>query len=255
MDIIIIIVGIVVFLLLFFLQGRMFLYNLKVVGDSVVVDVVTAGDFKRDTPQKIPVIIDLDDSEKNDKMHQTLKSTEYEPFFVSGYSMLLANIRSNNIVLIKKDNKLTPETPLPCVVVLERDVKSLKRAEEENDFAKYKLRRAWLVCGIANCQEEVLDSILLSNEFRNLFEEHKRYFMSHQRMKDDFFRYRMKKYMEDYPDCQDESSPYHQVVVSTTWHSNPSTQHTETYNKVTFSIHPLVLVKGIVEKTLATETN
>ena len=254
MDIIIVI-GIVVFLLLFFLQGRMFLYNLKVVGDSVVVDVVTAGDFKRDTPEKIPVIIDLDDSEKNDKMRQTLKNKEYEPFLVSGYSMLLANIQSNNFVLIKKGNKLTPETQLPCVVVLERDVKSLKRAEEENDFAKYKLRRAWLVCSIADCQENGLDSILSSEEFKKLFEDNKRYFMSHQEMKDDFLEYRMKKYIEDYPYCKDVSSPYHQVVVSTTWHSNPSTQHTETYNKVTFSIHPLVLVKGIVAKTIATETN
>lgn len=253
---IVLVIGIMLFLLLFSYLVYSFVSSIKMAADPRLCYVAAAGDVKRDTPLSRSLVIDYQCSKQKDEIRLLLNDKKYDSLVVSGYSMLLADIRSNNIVLVNKDNKLTRETKFPCVVALERDKKALQRAAEENDFARYKLRRAWKICSILECQDSsYLDSILSCEKFKELNSDHMEFFMTHNEMKKDFMEYRMNKYKNDYPNCEDASSPYHQVVISTTLHANPLTRHPETYNKVTFSIHPLVLVKGIVEKAITTETN
>ena len=253
----IIILGTLLFGILFILQSARFWKNVTVASHFSMVDIAAAGDIKKNTPMNRPLILDL--SPKDDamsKLQATLQDERYVRYIVSGYSMLLANIHTNDVVLADAQDKLTKDSKFPCVVVLKRDAKALSRAAEEKDFAKFKLRRAWTVCTIKDVQEngeKILDAILSMNEFAGLKESHGENFMTNYEMKKDFYEYRMKNYKEDYPQCEDPSSPYFQIVISTTLHANPATHHPETFNKVTFSIHPLILVQGIVKKSFRTE--
>lgn len=245
-----IIIGLLAIFVLFSYQGVMFWKKVSVASHPFFVDIVAAGDVKKDTPQTRPLILDLDGSEQNAKLKTILESDNYIRFLVNGYSMLLANIHTNDIVLVDPAKKLKDDCQCPCVVVLKRDEKALQRARKEKDYAEYKLRRAWIICSITDNIDSKLEEILSSQDFLSLKDKHGEHFMTNAEMIEDFKEYRMQKYVNDYPNCNDVTSSFHRVVISTTLHANPNTQHSATYNKVTFSIHPLVLVQGIVEKTL-----
>jgi hypothetical protein len=249
----IICIGLLVFFVLFSYQGVMFWQKISVASHPLFVNIVAAGDVKRGTPQRRPLILDLDNSEQNAELKSILEGEKYSRYLVSGYSMLLANIHTNDIVLVDPTIELKDDSQCPCVVVLKRDEKALQRAKEENDFAEYKLRRAWIICSITDNIDSKLEKILSSPDFLSLKDKHGAHFLTNAEMIEDFKKYRMQKYDNDYPNCNDVTSPYHKVVISTTLHANPNTQHSATYNKVTFSIHPLILVQGIVEKTLRTQ--
>ena len=257
MNMLIIILGSLLFGILFILQSVKFWKSVTVASHFSMVDIAAAGDIKKNTPMNRPLILDLDPKDDTmSKFQATLQDKRYVRYIVSGYSMLLANIHTNDIVLADAQTKLTKDSKFPCVVVLKRDEKALSRAAEEKDFAKFKLRRAWTVCTIKDVKdngEKILDAILSMNEYTSLKESNGEKFMTHNEIKKDFYEYRMKKYKEDYPQCEAPSSSYFQIVISTTFHANPATRHPETFNKVTFSIHPLILVQGIVKKSFRTE--
>lgn len=248
---IVIAISLVIFATLFISLVLSFLKSVKVAANPIMCKVAAAGDIKRNTPSSKSLIMDVSaSSDIRKEFNASLK--QYDHYVVSGYSMLLASIHTNDIVFVNPDEMLDENTNCPCVVVLKRDEKALQRAALENDNAKYKLRRAWAVCNITDDTEKVLDSILESDKFFELKNKNGEHFLTNAEMKKDFNEYRKKRYIADYPSCNDASSPYHKVVISTTLHANPSTQHHETFNKVTFSIHPLILVQGVVEKSYRT---
>lgn len=251
--IITIVLGLIAFVILFTMQSVMFWRKVRAASQPMLLSVAVAGDIKKGTPQVRPIIMDLDNSEENNQLKKILDDEKYNHYLVSGYSMLLAKIHTNDIVLVDPAQKLISSEQCPCVVVLKRDEKAVLRARQENDNAEYKLRRAWIICSITDNIEDKLKEIMSSELFLSLKEEHGDKFLSNEEMIADFKDYRMKKYKSDYPTCHNASSPYHKVLISTTLHANPNTQHPATYNKVTFSIHPLVLVQGIVQKSLRTE--
>lgn len=251
----VIILGTILCMVLFIWQAVRFWNKVSVAALSDIMTVVAAGDIKRNTPMNRPVVVDLGEKNKTERFRSTLQDERYERYIVSGFSMLLANIHTNDIVLANAKVKLSERSKFPCIVVLKRDEKALLRAAKENDYAKFKLRRAWAVCNItANCQH-VLNTIFACDEFIKLQNQFAENFLTNEEMKRDFVEYRMAKYKTDFPQCDNASSPYNKIVISTTLHANPATLHPETYNKVTFSIHPLILVQGIVEKSYRTEND
>ncbi len=160
-----------------------------------------------------------------------LNPDEYLQFVVSGNSMKLCDIYDGNMLFVKKGFKPEDLTALPLILVIRR------RAAKANE-AKFKVRRSWIRCAVTDDIKTCLEELMESKKFRQVLDAEQCPEMSV--LLDDFFEKRLATYLAHYPDAKEAESDCHDVVISTTW-------HTDDTKGVRFSIHPVKDIVGIVD--------
>lgn len=155
----------------------------------------------------------------------------YLQFVVSGNSMKLCDIYDGNMLFVKKGFKPDDLTDLPLILVIRR------RAAKANE-AKYKVRRSWIKCAVTEDIKTLLEELMESKKFRQVLDAEQ--CPEKNVLLDDFFKTRLETYLKLYPDAKDPGSDFHDVIVSTTW-------HTDDTKGVRFSIHPVKDIVGIVD--------
>lgn len=202
-------------------------------------DVAYAGDVKNGVKEK-KSSLSYDNTHFFDIDGRRINKTNYCAFMVSGNSMKICGIHDSDLVFVKKlFNPTILEHDLPKVLVIKRRV--VKTGE-----AKYKLRRAWLKCAITANFDNLFKSLVKKTSFKELLNSPE--CEGFEKMKEDFLRVRLPEYKKQYRDCDEESSPYHEIIISTTLQTNTKEVH--------FSIHPVINVVGVasysftVNKTL-----
>lgn len=153
----------------------------------------------------------------------------YDQFVASGNSMILCGIHDKDLLFVEKGFDVSRLVDLPKVVMI-------KRRDAQPDEIQYKIRRTWKVCRITDNLPLVLDEIMNLLAFRKLQETVA--CPAKEVLTEDFFDVRIKKYKEYYPDCDSEHSEFHQIIISTTLHTD--------INEVRFSVHPVKDIKGVV---------
>lgn len=174
---------------------------------------------------------------------QRIDISQYDSFIVSGYSMLLSGIKDGDLLLTKPIALQSTDISFPRILVLERDKSAREDAIRKNDYALYKVRRTWCVCKASDDLDNKLDNIMMSESFETLRRSFPENFLDTNEMKQDF-RKRLATFKCHYGDCENENSENNVILISTTLHTRMDSGY---YNKVTFSIHPLRLVKGEVK--------
>jgi hypothetical protein len=169
--------------------------------------------------------------------------SQYVSFIVSGNSMLLSGIKDGDLLLTKPITLQSANISFPRILVLERDKAAREDAIRKNDYALYKVRRTWCVCKASDDLENKLDDIIKSESFETLRRSFPGNFLDTNEMKQDFGK-RLATFKCHYEDCENENSENNVILISTTLHTRMDSGY---YNKVTFSIHPLRLVKGEVK--------
>lgn len=160
-----------------------------------------------------------------------IDTAKYNKFVVVGDSMSLWNIYNNDLLFVPKDFNPDQLTTLPKSLVI-------KRRNANPDSPQYKVRRTWLTCSINDdFNRVILPALFETPDFRVLLASDK--CPDVQILTADFFKERLKKYLDHYPKCEEADSSYNRVIISTTLHTD--------INEVRLSIHPVLEIAGIVE--------
>lgn len=168
-----------------------------------------------------------------------IDSTAYNQFVVAGNSMSLCGIYDKNLLFVKKKFSADNLIDLPKILVIKR------RNAQPNEI-KYKVRRAWKKCTVTDDLPSILSQIIESPKFKSILNADK--CPTRELLVYDFFQTRLHRYMENYPDAQHEESEFHDIIISTTW-------HTDDEKGVRFSLHPIKDVMGIVEYSFTVPQN
>ncbi len=203
------------------------------------IKVSCAGSAVANAPREVKV--QLNGREFRDKNNNLVNPNDFDRFWVKGWSMLLCGIKDNDLLFTRKISSLDDvEFNRPHVYVLRRDDYVRKKVAAENDFAEFKVRRAWAFVRIGKDNlRECVENIFLSEFFVELKRKYPDSFLTEEEMLKDFYDERIKKYMEQYPDSANESDENHVAVISTTLKGSKG-------KKVTFSIHPARTIEGEV---------
>lgn len=161
----------------------------------------------------------------------TIVSKAYNQYVVSGNSMSLCGIYNSNLLFVKKDFKVKDLIDLPKILVI-------KRRDAKIGEVQYKVRRAWYKCTINDNLDEVLNTIIISSKFQSILNSSE--CPGESVLIDDFKNERLLHYKANYPDAHDDKSEYHNIIISTTL-------HTDMEKGIRFSIHPIKDIMGIVE--------
>ena len=233
----------IVFIVLFAMQIRTYDKHLKEITISTL-NIAAAGSAHPETPEKIK-LKDLPLQKFHNRAGEPIDFKNILMFCVRGWSMLLCGIRNNDILFAKP----VSETAIkhlsfdnPKVLVLKREGKSLKEAIEKDDYAKYKIRRAWAMLPFDEAQIMAkVNEIMQHATFKKLQREYPANFFSDEIMKASLAD-RIVNYEQEYPNCKKASSKDNVVIVSTTLRNIEG----EKDRKVFFSIHPARIIVGQV---------
>lgn len=228
------------FIIFIFVKMSKELGKLFKISKITTVDVACAGSSVANTPRSVK-IQSLGKQTFPDQEKKLLNPDHYRLFIVRGLSMLLCNIRDNDILFtlpVEQLDKISFDRP--SVLVLKRDKHAQMEAVSKNDQAKYKVRRTWAVVRIGEDDlEERVKQIMKSEGFRKLKNEHPESFQSDEEMLEDFKTERITKYMNQYPHSNSKADDNHVAIISTTLRTSKN-------NKVFFSIHPARIIIGEV---------
>lgn len=155
-------------------------------------------------------------------------SYSYQPYIVKGNSMQYADIKLNDIVIVRRVSGLTEINPANRIVLL-------KDSKAQSDKCHYKIRRAWRIID-ANLDvesfETIVREILASESFSELS----------QRAADKcpsancLTKQALSKFISRKQENRNESTRY---LLSSTYKSDEG--------KIQFSLHKTTSVQGIVE--------
>ena len=155
----------------------------------------------------------------------------YNQYIVSGNSMSLCGIYDSNLLFVKKYFKVENLIDLPKILVI-------KRRDAKIGEVQYKVRRTWYKCTINDNLEDILNIIVKSSKFQSILNSSECPDITV--LIDDFKKERLPRYETNYPNAHDDKSEYHNIIISTTL-------HTDTEKGIRFSIHPIKDIMGIVE--------
>lgn len=187
-----------------------------------------------------PMVLDapsVDYNEFRSKTGKILNPEDFYKFVVDGNSMQFCGIHDKDLIFVPKGFTLSKIKQLPALFVLHRDA--------IGNQPQYKLRRGWKICMIDDDLEKIINTILKSQQFKDLREEAKAHnsYDSDELLKKDFFEYRLERYKGEYINCDFPKENNRQVLISTTFHTDENT--------IRFSIHPVASIVGIVEEAFA----
>lgn len=163
----------------------------------------------------------------------------YRQFVVTGNSMSLCGIFDKNLLFVSKKNSTNDLIDFPKILVI-------KRRDAHPNEIQYKVRRAWKKCAITDDLSTILNQIIESTNFKNVLSADE--CPTKKTLIKDFFDIRLKRYKENFPDAENENSEFHDIVISTTW-------HTDNEKGVRFSIHPIKDIVGVVEYSFTVPQN
>lgn len=199
-------------------------------GKTLCYEVVCAGDYKKGV-KAIKKSVSITDNKFLDYEGKALDTNKYDHYIVAGNSMKLCGVNEGDILFVPKDFTTSQlRKNLPQILVI-------KRRNAQKEEAKYKVRHTWIICNINEDFSTLLLSLKDIPSFKSLLNTPECDGLD--KMIEDFLENRLLKYKEHYPDCNNANSIYHEVVVSTTLHTDS--------NCIRFSVHPTVLIKGIVQ--------
>lgn len=169
---------------------------------------------------------------------------DYLQFIVKGDSMRYYGIHDGDIIFVKRNFK--PEyltaSILPKTIVLKRKIVTV-------DESEYKVRRAWAVCDIDRCKEQLVE-IMKTRLFEiitKIQDETGKLLFNQDKAVEDFETKRLPRYRAQFIDCDNPQEEYSRVVLSTTYDTKEK--------KIHFSIHPISLVVGIVSESYTINKN
>ncbi len=163
----------------------------------------------------------------------------YKQFVVTGNSMSLCGIFDKNLLFVSKEFSTNNLIDFPKILVI-------KRRDAHSKEIQFKVRRTWTRCAITDDLSIILKQIIESNKFKNVLSADE--CPTKKELIDDFFDIRLKRYKENFPDAENEKSEFHDIIISTTW-------HTDNEKGVRFSIHPIKDIVGIVEYSFTVPQN
>ena len=168
-----------------------------------------------------------------------INPSAYKQFVVAGNSMSLCGIYDKNLLFVEKNFSAEALIDMPKILVI-------SRRDSQPTEIKYKVRRAWKKCVITDNLSEILNNIIGSADFKSVLAAAE--CPGKELLINDFFDVRLKRYKENYPDAERADSEFHEIVISTTW-------HTDSEKGVRFSIHPVKDVVGIVDYSFTIPQN
>lgn len=235
---VIIIIAFTVFIILFILAIASTANNRKEKRASICdtasqYPVACAGSPISDIPASA-YSLPLEYIEFKDKEGNVITPDGYLHFIVKGESMQFADIHDNYMVFADKNAKPV----FPAIIVLRREAAPKEQVQ-------YKIRRGWQFCNINDALETVR-KIMASKDFeiiRNL-----QPYDNDASLLTDFENKRLKRYHEQHPFSSNEDDRYFNVIISTTYHTDNSTD-VEDRGKIRFSIHPASLLIGEVVRS------
>lgn len=192
--------------------------------------VACAGSMEPETSRKISGV-DIKEFNLCDSQGKLIDTSLFDCYIVSGDSMKYAGINDNDFILVSKDFNVVSLKEFPEILVI-------KYREEVEDRPIYKVRRAWYKGSIEDDLSEVAKKIMHMSKFQKLTRQNG--YKGEDWMIRDLIGNRLEKYKLVY--FQDGLCPesYKEVVISTTFDSVKKEIH--------FSIHPLCLIKGVVQE-------
>ena len=196
------------------------------------VNTVHAGSDNGCSPVSREIIISTPTAiQFKDSKGKVLNPSDYDLYRVAGECMQYVNIHPNDLLFATKGFDMEKYNgKLPIVLILKRSV----TASGVQPF--YKLRRAWKSCSYRDNLGDILNSIIQSTEFQEV--RRRSTYDGDKALIDDFFNTRVKKYEDDYINCEFPNTNDEKIIISTTFH--PDIQ------SVRFSIHPISNVVGKV---------
>lgn len=203
---------------------------------------VYAGTADKEHQGADPVNIDITANTFLDEQGNPIKVDEYEGYVVSGNSMELANIRDGNLLLVRRNEVFTDNTPLPGVFVL-------KREHVSEGQGKYKMRRIWAVAYLGETDIEKLASGIMNHPEFMLLKRNKNLCLDEAQMLSEFTGKdgRMDIYKKEHPRWNESGSDENRVVISTTLRTESDRDAFITNGRhISFSVHPANLVVGKV---------
>lgn len=201
---------------------------------------VYAGSPMEEESEEAVVNVNLTDSMFLDENGNPLKVENYDGYIVAGNSMELANIKSGNLLLVRKENLFMDNTPLPGVFIL-------KRERVLSGQAQFKLRRIWAIAYLNQSNiEDVVRGIIAHPEFQQL-KKNSDFCIDEKLMLEELLgkKGRLSIYKVEHPHFSDASSGDCRIVISTTLRTESGNDaHTKRGRHISFSIHPANLVIG-----------
>ena len=167
-----------------------------------------------------------------DSYNNYLDLSKFNCYVVHGSSMKYAGINDNDLILVSKKFTLETLDTFPKILVL-------KYREPIKSMPLYKVRRAWYKGTIEDNFEEVAKKIMMMDKFQKLTQQEG--FKDKEWMIEDLLKERLSDYKSTY--FKDNMCPngFKQIVISTTFDTEKRVIH--------FSIHPVVLIVGIVKES------
>lgn len=157
-----------------------------------------------------------------------INPADFRQFVVIGNSMSLCGINDGNLLFVDP-NSNSGSTEFPQIIVV-------RRRNPQPEAAQYKVRRAWFETTISADLISQIDQLATHPKFHELLSS--RHCKGLDYMKKDLTETRVPRYKENYPDCEKPESRYHDIVLSTTFHTDT--------DDILFSIHPVEEVVGRV---------
>lgn len=168
-----------------------------------------------------------------------INPTVYRQFVVTGHSMSLCGIFDKNLLFVSKKFSTNDLIDFPKILVI-------RRRDAHPKEIKFKVRRTWKKCAITDDLSIILEQIIESTNFKNVLAADE--CPTKKALIEDFFDIRLNRYKENFPDAENENSEFHDIIISTTW-------HTDDEKGVRFSIHPIKDIVGIVEYSFTVPQN
>lgn len=233
---IIIIIGIVLILVLFFYVAQSTLKERKrayieMLNKKTTVFLALAGS---EDNVSIPLKKDIQAIETNvfkNKKGEYLDPADYEHFLVHGSSMKFCGIHDNDLIFVDTNINMKIYKDFPCVLLLRRN-------HAIGECPKYKIRRTWM-------KATYTSKDALVKEIKNLmttlpFQQIRQLdvYDGDDNMIADLLSCRIPNYENTYITCSGANDYDRNIIVSTTFHTKES--------KIRFSIHPISLIKGKV---------
>lgn len=161
----------------------------------------------------------------------------FDLYLVKGECMRYVDIHPNDLIFSSKGFDVECyRGALPIILILRKRVSS-------PDTCAFKLRRLWRVCNYRDNLEGILISILESPEFQEV--RQRPTYDGDDALIKDFFENRLKKFEQDYINCEFPNVNDEKIIISTTFHTD--------IERVRFSIHPVSNVIGKVEAAFPIE--
>jgi len=222
-------------ILIILLSFILFAFGLRIYYGGVELKVACAGDVHMQT-NRTQLLVNLKKDGFVDENNKTIDYESYNHYSVCGKSMLLTGIEDGDLLFVKP-YKDADAMSFPCVVVIQRD----HYPRFDTNVAQYKVRRSWAKANLSTDNlGAIIGNIMDSKEFKELISTsgEKKCFMESDKMREDFFETRWKKYKKDYPSCEKINDKNNIAVISTTLDTKTNIVH--------FSIHPFRCIKGEV---------